>query len=188
MPVLDQAGLEQLQGTVASVLGTDSTGSRVHNGALLVDVPPVCLRTALLALRDNPRTRFDILSCITAVDYFPRQPRFELAYELFSLEFDCRVRIKVPVEDTGSLEQLPQVDSVHDIYLTANWHERECCDLMGIHFTGHPDLRRILLPDRWDGHPLRKEEPFDGKPAWQLGCTVEDSVQADSHLGLEVAE
>jgi len=83
---------------------------------------------------------------------------------------------------------LPEVESAHDVYLTAIWHERECFDLMGINFKHHPDLRRILLPDGWDGYPLRKEEPFDGKDSWRVGCNVEAGVQADSHLGLEVGD
>jgi NADH-quinone oxidoreductase subunit C len=109
--------------------------------------------------------------------------RFELVYELQSLAHKSRLRVKARLADTGSEDRLPVVDSIHDIYLAADWHERECYDLFGIHFRGHPDLRRILLPDRWDGHPLRKDYPFDGKRVWKVGTTVVDGVWADDYLG-----
>ena len=112
------------------------------------------------------------------------EPRFAVVYELFSIQYKHRVRVKAFLHDTGDDKVLPAIDTVSDLFLTANWHERECYDLFGIDFTGHPDLRRILLPDRWDGHPLRKEYPFDGKRSWKLGTTLEDGVMADSNLGL----
>jgi len=188
MPVLDQQELEQLQQTVARVLGALQQSSRIENGALLVYVAPENNTAALHKLRDETETALDILSCISAVDYFPRDPRFELVYELFSTVHQHRARVKVQLADTGTQDVLPEVESAHDVYLTAIWHERECFDLMGINFKHHPDLRRILLPDGWDGYPLRKEEPFDGKDSWRVGCNVEAGVQADSHLGLEVGD
>ena len=178
------ASNEQNKESIAKLLGEVVIDSCIENGALLVYVAPENIRRALEPLRDADALQFDILSYITAVDYHPRTPRFEVVYDLYSLRQHHRVRVKCKLEDTGSEEELPEMDSVADLYLTANWHERECYDLFGIRFAGHPDLRRILLPDRWDGHPLRKEEPFDGKRVWKVGSTVVDSVQADSNLGL----
>jgi NADH-quinone oxidoreductase subunit C len=103
----------------------------------------------------------DHLVDLTAVDYskYPGDPgpRFEVVYNLISTIHRHRIRIKVRVP-----EDAPRVDSVAAIWQTANWHEREAYDLMGITFAGHPDLRRILLPEDWEGHPLRKEYPLKG--------------------------
>ena len=103
---------------------------------------------------------FDYLIDITSIDNFGNEPRFEIAYELYSMTVGVHLRLKVPVsEDSGA------VNTVSDIWPTANWHEREIYDMMGIKFTGHPDLRRILM---WDGYPyfpLRKEFPLEGLPS-----------------------
>lgn len=100
---------------------------------------------------------FTFLSDITAVDRFPMEPRFEVNYQLLSMQRRDRVRIKVRV--SGSDTVLPTVTGV---WPTANWHEREVFDLFGIRFEGHPDLRRILMPEDWEGHPLRKDYPVEG--------------------------
>lgn len=116
------------------------------------------------ALRDTPELRFVFLADLLPVDYLPREPRFELVYLLASLgmsgfgESPKRLRIKVRVP--GSHPTLPSVSSV---WPAANWSEREAYDLFGIHFTDHPDLRRILMPDDWEGHPLRKDYPVQIK-------------------------
>jgi NADH-quinone oxidoreductase subunit C len=101
--------------------------------------------------------RFAFLSDITAVDKFPIEPRFELNYHLLSLERRARLRLKVRLAG-----QDPVVPSVVPVWPAANWHEREAYDLMGIRFEGHPDLRRILMPDDWEGYPLRKDYPVEG--------------------------
>jgi NADH-quinone oxidoreductase subunit C len=177
------ATIEENKQSVEQLLSGLAEQVDILCGQLMAYVPAASIRDALLKLRDG-ELKFDILSSMTAADYHPREPRFEMVYELYSLENKCRVRVKCKLEDTGSEENLPEIDSVHDIYLTANWHERECYDLMGIHFKEHPDLRRIVLADGWDGHPLRKEYPYDGKRAWKLGCSVESAVQASENLGL----
>ena len=103
---------------------------------------------------------FDYLLDITSVDNFGEEPRFELVYELYSMAFAVHLRLKLRIS-----EEAPGVDSVADIWPTANWHEREIYDMMGLRFNGHPDLRRILM---WDGYPffpLRKEFPLEGKPS-----------------------
>jgi NADH-quinone oxidoreductase subunit C len=101
--------------------------------------------------------RFAFLSDITAVDKFPIEPRFELNYHLLSLERRARLRLKVRLSGQDAV-----VPSLVPVFPAANWHEREAYDLMGIRFEGHPDLRRILMPDDWEGYPLRKDYPVEG--------------------------
>jgi len=108
-------------------------------------------------LVNDPGMRFAFLSDITAVDKFPIEPRFELNYHLLSLERRARLRLKVRLAG-----QDPVVPSMVPVWPAANWHEREAYDLMGIRFEGHPDLRRILMPDDWEGYPLRKDYPVEG--------------------------
>ena len=108
-------------------------------------------------LVNDPGMRFAFLSDITAVDKFPIEPRFELNYHLLSLERRARLRLKVRLAG-----QDPVVPSMVPVWPAANWHEREAYDLMGIRFEGHPDLRRILMPDDWEGFPLRKDYPVEG--------------------------
>jgi NADH-quinone oxidoreductase subunit C len=171
-----------------AVAGALAADVYLHNGSLIVETTVEHLRALLLALRDDDRTRCEVLSYMTAVDYSPREPRFEVVYELYSIEQKGHLRVKLKVEDTGSEETLPEVPSIFDIYLAANWHEREAFDLMGIRFAGHPDLRRIVLPERWDGYPLRKEYPFDGKRVWRMGTTVVDGAHnRPDDLGLDAA-
>ena len=101
---------------------------------------------------------FDYLLDITSVDHFGNEPRFEVVYELYSMSFALHLRLKVRVS-----EDAPAVDTVSDLWPTADWHEREIYDMMGIRFRGHPDLRRILM---WEGYPyfpLRKDFPLAGK-------------------------
>jgi NADH-quinone oxidoreductase subunit C len=112
------------------------------------------LLDVLRLLRDDPELEFDMLMDVTAVDLLPRQPRFEVVYHLYSLPVSQRVRIKVPVPEDD-----PVVASAVELYASANWMEREVWDLYGIRFEGHPDLRRILLYDEFEGHPLRKDYP-----------------------------
>jgi NADH-quinone oxidoreductase subunit C len=103
---------------------------------------------------------FDYLIDITSIDNFGEEPRFEIVYELYSMPSAVYVRLKLHIS-----EEMGAVDTVSDIWPTANWHEREIYDMMGIKFNGHPDLRRILM---WDGYPffpLRKEFPLEGLPS-----------------------
>jgi NADH-quinone oxidoreductase subunit C len=105
-------------------------------------------------LRDDAALEFDMLADLTAVDYLPRTPRFEVVYHLFSPARSQRVRIKVPVP-----EEEASIASAVDLFPSANWMEREVWDLYGIRFEGHPDLRRILLYEEFQGYPLRKDYP-----------------------------
>ena len=105
-------------------------------------------------LRDDSELFFNFLSDLTAVDYLGRKPRFDVVYHLYSIDKNHRLGLKVKVEED---ESIPSITSV---WSTANWLEREVFDLFGIRFDGHPDLRRIVLPEDWEGHPLRKDFPL----------------------------
>ncbi len=126
-------------------------------GETTVVVPPSHLVRVAEYLATEPSLAFTFLSDITAVDRFPIEPRFELNYQLLSLDLRQRLRLRVRVPGNE-----PVVASVIPVWPTANWHERENFDLFGIRFEGHPDLTRILLPDDWEGHPLRKDYPVEG--------------------------
>lgn len=108
-------------------------------------------------LHSDPSLHFDFLSDLCGVDYLGRKPRFEVVYNLYSIKHRHRIRLKagVPEEDTD-------IDSVTPVWIGADWHERETFDMYGIHFKGHPDLRRILMPDDWEGYPQRKDYPLKG--------------------------
>jgi NADH-quinone oxidoreductase subunit C len=126
-------------------------------GETTIVVPPQHLVRAAEFLVSEPALRFTFLSDITAVDRFPMEPRFELNYQMLSIERGLRLRLRVRLPGSE-----PSVPSVTGVWPTANWHERENFDLFGIRFNGHPDLRRILLPDDWEGYPLRKDYPVEG--------------------------
>jgi NADH-quinone oxidoreductase subunit C len=124
--------------------------------ARLGDATAVVERAAILevlrTLRDDAGLEFDMLTDVCAVDYLPRVPRFEVVYHLYSTPRNHRVRLKVRVSEDDA-----QVDSAVPLYASANWMEREVWDLYGIRFRGHPDPRRILLYEEFEGHPLRKD-------------------------------
>ena len=126
-------------------------------GETTVVVPPEHLLRAAAYLASEPSLHFSFLSVITTVDRFPLEPRFEVNYHLLSLDRNERLRLKVRLGGSD-----PSVHSVTEIWPTANWHERENYDLMGIRFEGHPELARILMPDDWEGYPQRKDYPVEG--------------------------
>jgi NADH-quinone oxidoreductase subunit C len=109
-------------------------------------------------LHDDPDLFFDYLVDLCGVDYLGKKNmRFEVVYHLYSMKHRHAVRLKAEVPDGD-----PSIDSVMPVWTGANWHERECYDMFGIIFNGHPDLRRILLPEDWEGYPLRKDYPLKG--------------------------
>jgi NADH-quinone oxidoreductase subunit C len=126
-------------------------------GEITVVVPRDRLKRVAEFLVSDPSLRFSFLSDITPVDRFPLEPRFEVNYHLVSIDRRERLRLKVKLGGSD-----PSVSSVSGVWPTANWHERESYDLFGIRFEGHPDLRRILMPDDWEGYPLRKDYPTEG--------------------------
>ncbi len=110
-----------------------------------------------LFLRDHPQTWFDFLSCLSGVDYGVEQQQFGVVYHLSSIIKNHTLVLKVITDNNRDEENLPSFKSISAVYKTAEWHEREAFDMLGIYFENHPDLRRILLPDDWDGFPLRKD-------------------------------
>ena len=125
------------------------------------------LLDTLSRLRDDPDLSFDFLASLTATDWPQQIPRFWVAYELLSVAHHHRLRVK-----TGVSEQDPHVPTVTGLFPTANWHEREVYDLYGLIFDAHPDLTRILLPDDWEGHPLRKTEELGGVNTRYAGAFI----------------
>lgn len=105
--------------------------------------------------RDTKGLEYNFLSDVAGVDYYPQEPRFAVSYHLYSMAHNRSLRLKVYLSGDD-----PELPSVTGVFPAANWSEREIYDLFGVVFTGHPDLRRILMPDGWDGHPLRKDYPL----------------------------
>jgi NADH-quinone oxidoreductase subunit C/D len=136
------------------------------------DLVPVCQ-----FLRDDPELAYNLCLFVSAVDQrdLGLLPRFVGVYQLYSLKHGRRLRLKVPLSGDP-----PVVDTVSTVWPAANWHEREAYDLFGIQYRGHPELRRIMLPDDWVGHPLRKDYPLGGEP---VQFTVNQGEPALAHLG-----
>jgi len=126
-------------------------------------IRPASLRTIAQFLKETPELDFNFLMDLTAVDYLfyaggriQKEFRFEVVYHFFSLKYNYRLRLKVPVD-----EKNPEVDSLDGLWASANWYEREVWDMYGIKFKGHPDLRRILMYEEFVGHALRKDYPVN---------------------------
>jgi NADH-quinone oxidoreductase subunit C len=130
---------------------------------------PVCA-----FLKSDPETQYNFLSDLTGNDWPDRDPRFEVIYQLYSLKHFGSLRLKVRVPEDDCV-----CPSVTGVWRTANWHERETFDMFGIRFEGHPDLRRLLLPEEWDGHPLRQTEEI----GWEEPEFTVRKVQRDLAKG-----
>jgi NADH-quinone oxidoreductase subunit C len=132
-------------------------GAKFDRNELSITVRREHIREACAILRDTPDLRFNFLSDLTAADYYPIEPRFEIVYHLLSIPRKQRVRLKVKLSGSDA-----KIESVTSVWPAANYYEREIFDLFGVHFDGHPYLRRLLMPDDWQGHPLRKDYPVEG--------------------------
>jgi NADH-quinone oxidoreductase subunit C len=126
--------------------------ARSFRGEVTLYIRPQSLRRVCEFLRDAPELLFKFLADVTAVDLHPHEPRFEVVYHLLAIEKNERLRLKVRLPGSN-----PSVESMVPVWPSANAFEREVFDLMGVCFLGHPDLRRILCPEEWVGHPLRKD-------------------------------
>jgi NADH-quinone oxidoreductase subunit C len=135
----------------------------VVDAAQIVDICRYC--------RDTKGLEYNFLSDVSGVDYYPQEPRFGLAYHLYSMIYNRSLRLKIYLP-----EGEPTALSITSVYPAANWQEREYYDLLGIAFTDHPDLRRILLPDDWNGYPLRKDYPL-GYETVQFSFNVEEIMK-----------
>jgi NADH-quinone oxidoreductase subunit C len=124
---------------------------------LTIMVKRAAIREACAILRDDHELKFNFLSDITCVDWYPNEPRFEVVYHLLSIPRHQRLRLKVKLGGDD-----PSLESVIPVWPSANFFEREVYDLFGVRFSGHPNLRRIMMPEDWEGHPLRKDYPVEG--------------------------
>ena len=117
----------------------------------------VAPETIIAAAQAAKAAGFNFLEDVTAVDWYPAEPRFQISYSILSMGLKQRLRIiaRVPGND-------PRIDSITSVWPSANFYEREVFDLFGVHFAGHPRLTRIMMPDNWNGHPLRKDYPVEG--------------------------
>jgi NADH-quinone oxidoreductase subunit C len=131
--------------------------ARIFRDEVTLYIRPTYFLQACEFLRDEPGLKFSFLADVTALDLYPQEPRFEVAYHLLSIETAQRLRLKVRVAGEN-----PRFITAIPVWPAANAFEREIFDLFGIIFDGHPFLRRILLPEEWEGHPLRKDYPTEG--------------------------
>ena len=135
-------------------------------------VEPEELLLVLQTLRDRPELKFELLSELTAADYWPREPRFELIYILVSIAHAQRVRLKVRLPGND-----PHVATATGLWPAANWLEREVWDMFGIAFDGHPDPRRLLMPEDWEGFPARKDYPVQIQMKPESGSALQVTAE-----------
>ncbi|CAI2718696.1 NADH-quinone oxidoreductase subunit C [Nitrospina watsonii] len=142
---------------IKAEFGDQVQDSHAFRGDQTVVVKRDCIYDLTRFLRDEPSLDMNFLMDLTAVDYLDKKPvRFEVVYHFFSLKYNNRVRVKVPIDEEDCI-----LDSVVPLYNSANWYEREVWDMYGIKFKGHPNLKRILLYEGFKGHPLRKDYPIN---------------------------
>lgn len=158
-PITD---IEQLKNhpAVARLAGWNTEaiqGVKFDRDEMTIYVERSALREACAVLKDDPACPFNFLSDVTCVDWYPAEPRFEVIYHLLSISKKERVRLKVRLNSSS-----PNIDSLVPLWPGANYFEREVFDLFGVRFAGHPYLRRIMMPEDWEGHPLRKDYPVEG--------------------------
>jgi NADH-quinone oxidoreductase subunit C len=154
--------LDQLKGhpAISKLLAWNPTaveGAKFDRDEMTIIIERSFIREACTLLRDNPECPFNFLSDVTCVDWYPREPRFEVVYHLLSIPKKERVRLKVRLQSSS-----PALDSVTPVWPGTNYFEREVFDLFGVRFSHHPYLRRIQMPEDWEGHPLRKDYPVEG--------------------------
>jgi NADH-quinone oxidoreductase subunit C len=132
-------------------------GAKYDRNELTIWIDRAHLIGAMTFLRDDSQLRFNLLCDVTCVDWYPSEPRFEVVYELRSIPRNKRVRVKVKLTSDDA-----RIQSVINVWPSSNFFEREVFDLFGIYFEGHPYLRRIMMPEDWEGHPMRKDYPVEG--------------------------
>lgn len=156
------AKLEKLSQKLAEIVGARITASTLHLGELTIETNAADYRSVAMTLRDHPELQFAQLIDLSGVDYSTyagwQGKRFAAVCHLTSLHLNCRLRLRVFAADDG----FPVLDSITDIWSSANWYEREAFDMYGILFEGHDDLRRILTDYGFVGHPFRKDFPVSG--------------------------
>lgn len=148
---------EEIKELLIRKFGIDAIVKEEHGLQPSLTIQPDLIEKVCLELRDNEKTYFDFLACLSGIDYGFEEKMFGIVYHLASIPFKTQLTLKVVKYHDRNASQLPSFLSVAEIWRTAEWHEREAFDLLGIHFENHPDLRRILLPEDWEGYPLRKD-------------------------------
>ncbi|HEX8065635.1 MAG TPA: NADH-quinone oxidoreductase subunit C [Thermoleophilaceae bacterium] len=157
---MDATGLELIAAAVREGFGEDAVvGTEYHREQATLELAPAAVHDVLARLRDDPAEAWPHLMSLHGCDYLPEEPRLGVHYQLLSRERLDRLGVKVRV---GVDE--PRVPSVVDLYPTADFQEREVFDMFGVVFEGHPDLRRILMPEDYEGHPQRRDFPMGGEP------------------------
>ena len=157
---MDATGLELIAAEVRERLGDDAVVDTAYlREQATLEVAPASVRDVLAYLRDDAGEPFEFLSSVHGCDYLPEEPRLSVHYQLLSMERTDRLGVKTRV----GVEE-PTVPSVVDLFPTANYQEREVYDMFGVVFEGHPDLRRILMPEDYEGHPQRRDFPMGGEP------------------------
>ncbi len=151
MAEYNEAAVARLQ----EKLGEAVREVRTFRGERVVVLEREAIVEACRLLREDPDLQFNFLACLTAVDDWPTEPRFTVVYRLYSVPNNNWVGLEVRVDGED-----PEVPSITSVFPSASWHEREVYDMFGIRFSDHPDLRRILMPQDWEGHPLRKDYPL----------------------------
>jgi NADH-quinone oxidoreductase subunit C len=148
--------LKELAEIISAKLAQEITSTEIQNGELILNARRDAVCKVLTFLRDDANCQFKLLMDVCGADYPSRDERFDVVYNLLSIRYNLRVRVKVTTdEDTA-------VPSVTGVFSAAGWFERETWDLFGIYFDGHPDLRRIMTDYGFEGHPLRKDFPLTG--------------------------
>ncbi len=159
-PTLEKdAVLDQMSGNAAvAALGPQGANlvedARFDRHELTLTIAAANIAAAAAAVQ---KAGYNFLEDVTAVDWLPAEPRFQITYHILSYHFKERVRLRAIVD---SLD--PSIDSITQVWVSADFYEREVFDLMGVRFNGHPNLRRIMMPDEFEGHPLRKDYPVEG--------------------------
>lgn len=166
MPPANIEDMCELAKEVVATVAPDAVlDSVIAQGEVTLIVGKPWIKPAIKALRDDSRLAFDMLVDVTAVDYLEmgRTPRFDVVYHLNSIKHHHRIRLRAAVAEDP---EVCCIDSICELWSGASFMERETYDLFGIQFDGHPDLRRILMPDDWKGHPLRKDFPLGGSTSF----------------------
>ncbi len=158
----DATGLELIAHDLREQVPGSVAGAEHRHGIATLIAEPEHVLTVLSWLRETPNQSYHFLASVHGCDYLPQEPRFGIHYELLNMERVERLHVKAVLADPG-MPELPEIDSVVGLFPTAEFQEREIYDMFGVRFRGHPDLRRILMPDEYEGFPQRRDFPIGGE-------------------------
>ena len=159
----DATGLELIAHELRERFEGSVAGTDYYRDIATLIAEPDDVIDVLRWLRDEPGQQYNFLASVHGADYLPAEPRFGIHYELLNMERVERLHVKTLLQDPGAPE-LPEIDSCVELFPTAEFQEREIYDMFGVRFRGHPDMRRILMPEDYDGHPQRRDFPIGGEP------------------------